>query len=187
MKKLVLFLALVAFGQVAFAQAQTAEARAKTKSDGIIKFIDSKILDAAKKLNAKEKQAITTAYVNFELGQDSLKTRKEGLAKLAEEYKAKVTDLNARQTAFEAKAAIPASSEDEAKKLQEEQDGLKVTREEIKALKEKIDAEKEALKAYPDQIESRRDEAVKAGLPADKAKIFGDMREEQKKKKAAGN
>ncbi|MCU0447154.1 MAG: hypothetical protein MUE85_19840 [Microscillaceae bacterium] len=189
-KKLLLSLIAVAvFANLGLAQApQSAAQKAQAKVNSIYAFIDSKITDATKKLNANEKKAILKAYTDFELGQDSLKMRQETMMKGKQKMDALVAEVNTQSTALEQKGGQTVASQEEADKIKAEIEKEKADidgkKAKITEMQEALKKEIEAIKADRAKLEPNRDEAVKKSLPADKAGFFEQYRAQQKAKKS---
>lgn len=171
----------------AVAQAPSADQRGKAKSDGVVKYIDAKITDAAKKLNVNEKKGVLQAYVEYEIGMDSLKIRQEGLKKNFAAMKAKAEEINTQTAALNQKGSVQVASQEEADKLsaeiQKEKEAIEAKKAEVNTMKAELAKEQEALKALPAQLEADRDEKVRKVLTGDKLKFFEEMRAAQKAKK----
>jgi predicted nucleic acid-binding Zn-ribbon protein len=180
----VLFISVIGF---TFAQAPGADQRGKTKSDAVVKYVDAKITDAAKKLNANEKKGILQAYVEYEVGMDSLKIRQEALKKNFGAMKAKAEEINTQTAALNQKGSVQVASQEEADKLtaeiQKEKEAIEAKKAEVATMKAELAKEQEALKALPAQLENTRDEKVRKVLTGDKLKFFEEMRAAQKAKK----
>jgi hypothetical protein len=196
-----LFLSLLATLLVvgfSFAQtpAQTPEQKAKKKSDQIVAFIDAgikkkafdekKTADPKSLLNASQKKAVMTACLNYELGLDTMKTRKEAIAKGQGEMRAKADEVNGKITALNAKASTTVESEEEANKIKAEVEQGKAEvdkmNSEIEQMKANLAQEVESLKAYPDELKNRRDAEIKKALNAEQNKYYDDMKAKQDKK-----
>jgi|GEM_PF-4198695 hypothetical protein len=168
MKKVILSLSLALLTAGAFAQTPTTpDQRAKTKSEGVAKFIDSKIVDVPKKLNAGQKKSMKDAQLAYETGMDSVKAAKTGLPKRVEEIKAKA-------------AAVPkeVATEEEAAKAKAENDA-------ILKMQESLRADQALLNARPDQLKAKLEEDIKKALKADQVKVYDQMLADQKAKKKA--
>jgi predicted nucleic acid-binding Zn-ribbon protein len=180
--------AIALFLNLSFAQAPGAAQKAQGKVNSIYAYIDSKITDVAKKLNANEKKAILKAYTDFELSQDSLKVRQENMMKGKQKMDALVAEVNAQSTALEQKGGQTVASQEEADKIkaeiEKEKADIDVKKAKISEMQEALKKEIEAIKAERAQLEPRRDEAVKKSLPTDKAGFFEQYRAQQKAKKS---
>jgi chromosome segregation ATPase len=162
---LTLLFSLFAFA-LCYAQTESPEARAKKKIEPVIKYIDSKITDAAKKLTAAQKKEMTDARIAYEIGSDSIPMIKAEIAKEAEEIKAKAAELNEKV----------AASDEEAEQINAEKAALAKRSE---ALKEK----QEDLKAMPERLKTTFEEAIKKVLKGDQLKAYNEMLAAQKAKK----
>ncbi|MCS7018256.1 MAG: hypothetical protein RMJ87_03910 [Cytophagales bacterium] len=169
MKKRLSFSLLLSLFAVAlcYAQTETPETRAKKKMEQTIKYIDSKITDATKKLTAAQKKELIEARIAYEQGLDSIPLIKSEIAKEAEAIKAKAAELNAKV----------ASSDEEAEQINAEKAALAKRTEELKD-------RQEDLKTMPERLKNTFDEAVKKVLKGDQLKIYNEMLAAQKSKKS---
>lgn len=164
---LTLLFSLFAFA-LCYAQtpAEAPEARAKKKIEPVIKYIDSKITDAAKKLTAAQKKEMTDARLAYEIGSDSIPVLRAEILKEAEAIKAKAAELNAKV----------AASDEEAAQINAEKEALAKQNE---ALKDKQDD----LKAMPERLKTTLEESIKKALKGDQLKAYNEMLAAQKAKK----
>lgn len=180
-----------------FAQAQTPEAKAKTKSENVIKFIDATIKNKAiaeKKtpdpkavVSAAQKKSIIEAYTEYYTAIQAFQDKKAGLLKMAEEAKSKADALNARIAAFNEKYGSPkeVADEAEAKKIEEEKNKenaeIEKMKEELAKMQENISKEQEELKSFNSEaLESKLDESMKKTLNAEQNKAYEEMKSKQK-------
>ena len=177
MKKLSVSLCLFLF-TLSLAFAQTPAEKAKKSADAIIKAIDGTIKNAeiAKGnatpdpkllLNAAQKDGITKAYLNYNLGTDTLAKRKADFATKAAEMKKQAEAINAKSAALKAKAETKPETEEATNALNEE---IRKSNEEIAQMKAELDKTKVALKEeqdalakYPD-LKERREAQIMAAL-----------------------
>lgn len=157
---------LLAFA-LCHAQSETPEARAKKKMEQTIKYIDSKITDASKKLTPAQKKELIEARVAYEVGMDSIPLIKAEIAKEAEQIKAKAAELNEKV----------AASEEEAEQINAEKAELTRRTEELKN-------KQENLKTMQERLKETFEESVKKVLKGDQLKIYNEMLAAQKAKKS---
>ncbi len=180
-----------------FAQTQTPEAKAKTKSESVAKFIDATIKNKAiaeKKtpdpkavVSAAQKKSLLEAYTEYYAAIQAFNDKKVGLVKMAEEAKSKADAVNARITAFNDKFGSPKEVEDEeeAKRIEEaknkENAEIEKMKEELAKMQENISKEQEELKSFnADALEDKLDESVKKILNAEQNKAYEEMKSKQK-------
>lgn len=149
-----------------YAQTESPEARAKKRIEPVIKYIDSKITDAAKKLTAAQKKEMTDARLAYEIGMDSIPLLREAIIKEAEELKAKAAELNEKV----------AESDEEAEQINAEKEALAKRTEDLKE-------KQEDLKTMPERLKATFEEAIKKILKGDQLKAYNEMLAAQKAKK----
>ncbi|MCS6969230.1 MAG: hypothetical protein RMJ44_11290 [Cytophagales bacterium] len=159
---------LLSLGAIAFCQAQneTPQERAKKKVEPIIKYIDSKITDASKKLTKAQKDKILEARIAYEVSLDSIPLLRDELLKEAEELKAKAAELNQKV----------AETEEEAAKISQEKEALKARQDALKS-------KQENLKTIPERLKTSFEETVKKILKGDQLKAYNEMLAAQKTKR----
>ncbi len=178
MKKLSVSICLF-FLTLTLALAQTPAEKAKKSAEGIIKAIDGTIKNAeiAKGnatpdpkllLNAAQKDGITKAYLNYNLGVDTLNKRKADFQAKAAEMKKQAETINTKSAALKAKAETKPETEEATNALNEE---IRKGNEEIEQMKTELEKTKVALKdeqdalgKYPDAIKDRREAQIEASL-----------------------
>ncbi|SFF31050.1 hypothetical protein [Thermoflexibacter ruber] len=180
-----------------FGQTQTPEAKAKTKSESVAKFIDATIKNKAiaeKKtpdpkavVSAAQKKSLLEAYTEYYAAIQAFNDKKAGLIKMAADAKAKADVLNARIAAFNEKYGSPkeVADEEEAKKIEEaknkENAEIEKMKEELTKMQEEISKEQEEIKSFDaDGIEDKLDENVKKILNAEQNKAYEEMKSKQK-------
>lgn len=200
-KKLVLSVLAIFFALgLGYAQTQTPEAKAKAKSDGIIKAIEGMIKNKAiadKKpapdpkslFTATQKKAVLTAYVNYYMGQDTLKAKRESVAKAAADRQAKAAEINAKVATLNALGGKTVETEEEGNKIKAEVEQGKAEIEkmntEIEEMKTNILKQQEENNAYPEVLESRLDSDMKKTLNAEQNKYYEEIKAKQKAKKGS--
>lgn len=199
-RKLVLSVFAILLVGFSYAQTQTPEAKAKAKSDGIIKAIEAMIknkalvvdkkpaVDPKSLLSAVQKKAIATAYTNYYMGQDSSKTKREALMQGKAEIDAKAAEVNKKIADVNALAGKTVETEEEGAKIKADIDKGNEEVSKMKAeLSEKqasLGKDAEALKLYPEELESRLDGEIKKTLNGDQNKFYDEIKAKQKAKKA---
>ncbi|WP_448518409.1 hypothetical protein [Rhodoflexus sp.] len=166
-KKLSLTFAFSLFAfALCYAQTESPEARAKKRIEPVIKYIDSKITDPAKKLTAAQKKELTDARLAYEIGSDSIPLLRAEIVKEAEELRAKAAELNEKV----------AENDEEAAKINEEKEAVAKRSEDLKD-------KQEYLKAMPERLKADMEEAIKKVLKGDQLKAYNEMLAAQKAKK----
>ncbi len=202
-KKLVLSV-LTLFFALGFGYAQTPaqspEQKAKAKSDGIVKAIEGMIKNKAiadKKpapdpkslLTAAQKKAILGAYTNYYMGQDTLKMKRESVAKGSADMRAKGVEANAKVAALNALGGKTVETEEEGNKIKAEVEQGKAEVEkmnkEIEEMKAALVKQQEENGAYPEVLESRLDSDMKKTLNAEQNKYYEEIKAKQKAKKGS--
>ncbi len=197
-RKLVLSVFAILLVGFSYAQTQTPDQKAKTKSDGIIKAIEAMVKNKAiadKKpapdpkslLSASQKKAVLAAYTGYYAGQDSSKAKREALMQGKATIEAKAAEVNSKIAAVNALAGKTVETEEEGAKIKADIDK---GNEEVSKMKAEL-AEKqaalgkdaEALKLYPEVLENRLDGEIKKTLNADQNKFYDQIKAQQKAKK----